>query len=325
MPTLVSIRRDMVFNKDLKQLLSMLGAVAAQNYYKLEYTKKKRFKEFMEAFSSLFEVLNLSKVSHAMLYSKSESKALIVITSNFGFMGGLNRSIVTKAIEDVDAKYFVVGEKGVELFKTMGKPCDVIEGQEPVSKTVVKDGKDLKEEILEIDYNFAVSLAEKAIDLIRSGEASKVYVMYAKPESFGKRDVKCVQVLPCCEAMPMDMIKVRNAAVGRELIVDSDYNEMVEYMVKMWTISKIMEILEDSKMAEFSARGISLSGAEKNLEENGEKLRKLYHDTRKEMIDKQNREIFSAVKVSRNKKAKKLKAKKLKDYKKVLQKMNNPL
>jgi adenine-specific DNA methylase len=62
----------------------------------------------------------------------------------------------------------------------------------------------------------------------------------------------------------------------------------------VWVTSKLFEVFEDSKLAEFSARAMHLEGSQQKVEKNYKKLRHQTFKAVHEKIDKGMRESFAA-------------------------------
>jgi hypothetical protein len=69
---------------------------------------------------------------------------------------------------------------------------------------------------------------------------------------------------------------------------------MVEYLSSVWVTSKLFEVFEDAKLAEFGARAMHLEGSQQKVEKNFKRLRHLCFKATHERTDKGLRESFSA-------------------------------
>ena len=82
---------------------------------------------------------------------------------------------------------------------------------------------------------------------------------------------------------------------------------MVEYLAGAWVTSKLFEVFEDSKLAEFSARAMHLEGSVQTVEKTYEKVRRQVFKAVHELIDKGMRECHAAKMIKEKKKKKKKK------------------
>jgi hypothetical protein len=69
---------------------------------------------------------------------------------------------------------------------------------------------------------------------------------------------------------------------------------MVEYLAGVWVTSRLFEICEDSKLAEFSARAMHLEGSVQKVEKERKKLEHKCFKAAHELIDKGMRESFAS-------------------------------
>ena len=94
--------------------------------------------------------------------------------------------------------------------------------------------------------------------------------------------------------------KQKTSAIGPgELIIESSLQSMIQYLVETWIVQRFYEILEDSKLAEFSARTVHLEESFQLLQERGKGIRFQYLRSWHELIDKGMRDIFSAQSIRR--------------------------
>ncbi|MDA0577307.1 MAG: hypothetical protein O3B24_04325, partial [Verrucomicrobia bacterium] len=83
-------------------------------------------------------------------------------------------------------------------------------------------------------------------------------------------------------------------AEARRVIVESRVSDLVEYLAGTWVATKLYEVFEDAKLAEFSARAMHLEGSFQRLKSDQKKLRQRTFRAVHEKIDKGMRESFTA-------------------------------
>jgi hypothetical protein len=81
---------------------------------------------------------------------------------------------------------------------------------------------------------------------------------------------------------------------AREVVVESSFDDMVEYLSGVWVTSKLFEVFEDGKLAEFSARAMHLEGSLQKVEKEYKKVKQKCFKATHELIDKGMRESFAA-------------------------------
>jgi hypothetical protein len=81
--------------------------------------------------------------------------------------------------------------------------------------------------------------------------------------------------------------------------VESSFEDMVEYLAGVWVASKLYEVFEDSKLAEYAARAMHLEDSAQKLGQEHKKLKHQCFRAAHELVDKSMRESFSSRKKKR--------------------------
>jgi len=293
------IRKDLRFNEELLHLIDTLKNIAGAQYHIME-KEKQRFDQFMDAFSDFFRVVNLVDVDDPLVRVTSETLGVVIVTSDSGFMGGLNQGVIRAALQARDAHpggqaaFVVVGEKGATFIGDQGLDFKFIQG--------------IAQETI---YEQAVEVRDHLVAEVLAGRMGKVVVAYPRPLSFTSQTIEVIGLLPCGELFDQDAESEvsRRSTVGRfvedagKVIVESSLSDMLEYLAGVWVTSKLFEVFEDSKLAEFSARAMHLEGSSQKVHKEYKKVKHLASKAAHELIDKGMRESFAATKNKREKKA----------------------
>jgi len=293
------LRKELQFNTELLQLIETLKNIAAAQYHMME-KEKERFDQFMEAFSEFFRVVDLVKVVDPLVQVVSDVLGIVVVTSDSGFMGGLNQGVIRAALRaqgslgNEKTALVVIGDKGSIVFSDMDRDFKFFGGigQETI-------------------YEQAVEIRDYIVGEVLARRMGKVVVAYAKPVSFSAQTIEVVNILPCAELFDRDAQSavsqhgagVKMIAEARRVIVESSFSDMVEHLAGVWVTSKLFEVFEDSKLAEFSARALHLEGSVQKVEKLQKSLKHLCFKAAHEKIDKGMRESFSATRKKRRRKA----------------------
>ena len=291
------IRRELKFNTELVQLIDTLKNIAAAQYQLME-KQKQRFYEFMAAFDGFFRVVSLVDVMNPLVRASSDVLGIVVLTSDSGFMGGLNQGVVRTALqvqgnlEDEQTALVVIGDKGALAFDAMGRRFRFFPGIHP-----------------ETLYEQSLEVRDYIVSEVLAGRMGRVTVVYPKPLSFTAQTVEVLRLLPCAElfepraeartntAQPAgESLRTRLAARARRVIVESSFADIAEYLATLWVSAKLFEVFEDGKLAEFSARAVHLEGSHQKLQQQQRKIRQMFFKAVHEKIDKGMRESFAAVK-----------------------------
>ncbi len=283
MRTVQGLREEWQLNADMTGLMDILKGIAVSEFWALA-KKQARFARFMNAFNGFLDVIDFSSVEHS--FAREEGNlAILMITSNEGFMGGLNNRVIRAAMahEEADnARILIVGEQGAAQFKILNHPFVGFPGIQSEER-----------------YYAAVDLRDYIIRETASGAFGRLIVYYPKPVSFMVQKVEELKVLPCT-----DLFKKKGKAVQgvEDVIIESSLHDMIQYLAETWIVQKLYEIFEDSKLAEFSARTVHLEESFQFLQEQGQGIRYQYLRTWHELINKGMRDIFAAQIVMRKEK-----------------------
>lgn len=297
------LRKELSFNTDLLGLIDTLKNVAGAQYHLME-KQKERFDEFMEAFAGFFRVVNLVEVENPLVKVVTPRLGIIVITSDSGFMGGLNQGVIRAALKaqgnlsDQDVSLVVIGDKGAAFFGDQGREFKFFQG---IGQDTI--------------YEQALEVKDYVVGEVLARRMGKVVLAYPKALSFSSQTIDAISLLPCAELFDVESDSVvaehvaGNAflASSRKVIVESSFSDMVEYLAGVWVASKLYEVFEDSKLAEFSARAMHLEGSLQKVEKEHKKVQHQVFKAVHEQIDKGMRECFSAKMIKEKKKRKKKK------------------
>lgn len=295
------LRKDLEFNAELLSLVETLKNVAGAQYHALE-KQKERFDDFMDAFSGFFRVVNLTAVEHPIVDVMSDVLGLMVVTSDSGFMGGLNSGVIREAIKvqgdlpNDKVSLVVIGDKGAGTFSDQRRKFKFFPG---INQDTI--------------YEQSLEIKEYVVNEVVEKRMGKLVVAYPKPLSFTSQTIASVNLLPCKELFEVEVdsevgrhtATKRFIADAQKLIVESAFSDMVEYLAGAWVTSKLFEVFEDSKLSEFSARAMHLEGSLQKVEKEYKKVKHQVSKATHELIDKGMRESHSAKMIKEKKKKKK--------------------
>ena len=282
------LRKELRFNTELTQLVETLKNIAASQYHAME-KEKQRFNEFMDAFAGFFRVVDLVDVHDPLVEASVDVTGIVIVTSDSGFMGGLNQGVIHAALETrkerAESQIMVIGEKGAAVLNDMGIKYKFFQG---VGQTTL--------------YEQALEIRDHIVAEVLSQRLGRVVVAYPKPVSFTAQTIDVIGLLPCGElfdkAAPSEvsrrLLEKNVLAEARKVIVESRFSDLVEYLSGVWVAAKLYEVFEDSKLAEFSARAMHLEGSYQELEREQKKLKHKTFKAVHERIDKGMRESFVA-------------------------------
>lgn len=284
MPGLQELKADLQINSELTEIVDALKVVAVSEFWQLDEKRKERSSTFLEAFEGFFRMLDFSSIEHPFARDKTGKLTLIILTSDERFMGGLNKRIVDTALEYPSAdsaEIAVVGIQGADYLRTLQREhthFDDLTSRKP--------------------FEAVSGLRDFVIEKGRKGEMGRLVIIYPKPVSFLIQTVEALPVLPCTELLFLEKRELRKRRLileaGEEVICDSTLEQLIEYLVRAWIAEKFIEVFEDARQAELSAKAVRLEESHEGLESRRDNLTHQYHRTHHEMLDKGMRETFSA-------------------------------
>lgn len=295
MALLSQLRRDLRFNAEFLQLIQTLKNVAASQYHMLE-REKERFADFMDQFAGFFRVVDMVRVEAPLVVVATEVVGIVLVTSDSGFMGGLNAGVI-EAGYDVQGtlpfekvRFIVIGERGASKLAEKGRDFKAFPGINQETR-----------------FEQALEIRDYIVEEVKQKRIGRVVVVHPRALSFTQQTVDTVPILPCGELFDKssDTEITRHAGMlkriqdARKVTVESSYEDMVEYLAGMWVASKLYEVFEDSKLAEFAARAMHLEDSSQKLAEEHKKLKHQCFRAAHELVDKSMRESFSSRKKKR--------------------------
>jgi ATP synthase F1 gamma subunit len=268
------LKKELELNNELTELLDVLKGIASSQFRALE-KKKERFAKFLGAFEGFFQMIDFSSVEHPFAKDTSGKLGIIMVTSDEGFMGGLNTRVINTAMNYTGAKearFIVIGERGAGYLKGLGHDFVKFPGIAGEER-----------------YEAAVKLKDYIMKEGLAGKFSRLILVYPKPISFTVQKIEAIKILPCSELFE------RKKAEDREnVIIESSLGSIIEFLLGAWITEKLFEVFEDSKLSEFSARTVHLEESHQVLLQRGRRIQFQYFRSHHDLVDRGMRETFSA-------------------------------
>lgn len=286
MRTLLEIKKEIEFNQGLIELIESLKTLAIAQFQAL-MQRKERFSKFFDSFESFFQLVDIAGIRHVLPEATSSKTGIIVITSDMGFMGGLNLKVIEAGLEmekQIPAELVVIGEKGADHLKDLGKPFTFFLGI-----------------TAEQQYEQAVKLKDYLLSRIKQGRLNKMCIVYPKPITFTIQKV-VVEEFSCAELFVHPVrSKTPEAAAppikGKKktkILIESSFSNIIEYLVGTWISYKLYEVFEDAKISEFASRTVHLEESHQNILQKNKRLRFDYTKSLHQLVDKNMRLSLSA-------------------------------
>lgn len=274
---LVKLRENLQFARELQDMIEVLkGATASQ--FRILQSKRKGFEPFKTRLEDFLSTLLVRRAVHPFLKERSHlSKAIVMITSDEGFLGSLNAMVISVGLEQASAQdeLIVMGERGARYLS---------ENQKAAFTFLPGIGDD-------ITYKRAVSVRDLLISRFLAKKIDSVLVVYPQFLSLTVQRIEATRILPCG-----DIFSAKQPVVRRRLetLVEPTEAKVVDYLVKAWMMQKLYDLFWESKLSECAARIIHLEGSYEEILSANKKLVYEYFKHFHEKSDKNIREIFAS-------------------------------
>lgn len=271
---LIRLKKDVLFNTELTHVVDVLKGIAAVRFHLLE-RQQLFFEQYGKTAEEFLTTVDFTKVGHPFIRSSVQRVGVVVVTSDAGFLGGLNSQVVNAGLKQVGTAGFllVIGERGSNLLRDLHVECETFPGIEESTRT-----------------SLALAVRDRIVHHILSGTCGRFLVVYPHPISFTVQKVTLEFLLPLEEWLVKKQTRMNPA----HLIWESRLEDLVEYLVVEWIGSRLEVIFALSRLAELAARAMHLEGSYQELIRQGKQLKLKYFRARHELIDRSMREIFSA-------------------------------
>ncbi len=276
MITLAKLKRSLELNKSLGTIVDILKTTALVQFRTFQF-KTKPNAEFFKEVEDVFKVFWYRRIKHPYFFERlSLPSAIIIITSDEGFLGGLNTLLINAALDRRRSKsdeFIMLGERGARYLEDQKEKF--------VSFPGISDEAGWKE-------------PEKVTGYVLGGYKRKfgsILVSYPKFVSLTHQKVEVIQLLPRLlgEGLADD-----TSRAGRDISIEPNDNRVVEATVELWLRYKLYEIFWLSKQSEYAARIMHLEGSTHELSSMSQRLRFDYFRRIHALSDKTIREISAA-------------------------------
>ena len=268
------IKEEIRFTSELGELLEVMKNLAIFQFYALQ-RKRERFERFFDVLRDFFRMLKRG-TEHYLISPKTDKACIVMITSNEGFMGGLNFRVIQSAMGQKyfdEADLIMVGERGTRYLKEMNRKFTSFSGAADAAER----------------YDLAARLKDHIVNGFSEKRFGRAFVSYPKSLSFMTQTVEMTQILP----LAPDILE-QSYEKEESFIIESSIDGIIEFTVGQFAEERLIQILEDSKLSEFSARVVHLEKSGQELEEKKRQLQLSYFRAYHEMIDRSTRELFSS-------------------------------
>lgn len=218
-------------------------------------------------------------VTHKLLQeNKSEKQMLIMLTTDRGFVGGLNINLFREVARDQskNIKFVVVGKKGTHFASKTGSE---------MLATFIAD------EVTNIEL--ARTLTKLAVDAFAAGEVRNVRIIYPDFQSTVKQVPTIKQVLPIqFETTINNEPLTKNQS--DDMLFEPSADSVMEQILPHYVLTQIYQTILEFRASEHSARMVSMKNATDAADDLVSDLTLTYNQARQEAITKELLDIITA-------------------------------
>ncbi len=277
---LIKLRENLRFARELQDMIDVLKGATASQFRSLQQ-RRKGFDDYKIRLDQFLTTLDARNVRHPFLRERANlPKAIVMITSDEGFVGGLNANIVNTGLEHASGmdELIVLGERGARYLS---------ENQSGSFVVLPAVGDD-------ITYRRAVALRDLLITRFLSKKVGSIMVVYQRFLSLTVQRVEVARVLPCGDIFGQKQgIRVRPKTMG-DFLVEPSPEKVVDFMVRAWLMQKLYDMFWESKLSECAARIVHLEGSHEEILNANKRLVHEYFKHLHSRSDKNIREIFAS-------------------------------
>lgn len=309
MRSIIELKKELLFNREMHEVIDILKKVAISQYQTLfnrrrAMTGQERYLKLLE---HSFDKIDLNWTNHPLFQNPLTNVLAVLITTDMGFLGGLNSNVADDTLKKIhprdNVRFFVIGEKGRDYLTDTGKDVAFL--------PAISDEIGINEAERIAQYIFTTSIRDKI---------GKVTITYPRFFSFAHQEVETLQLLPP-QSSPTNNTntgeenhpaenKSNPLPTGKEfgqITYEPFPAKVVDYLIKKWLVYRIYDICWHSKLSEFAARANHLEGSLRELDDSKKIIAFQYFRNKHEVTDRTIRDIFGGKLVANQQKLKKLK------------------
>ncbi len=281
----MKLKEQMQATNDLSDIVDVMKQVASTQLRQLE-GQHVRFELFSSALREFFYWMNVKDVKHPFFRSEAAARLIVLITSDAGFLGGLNTAITDEGFNGFDRKrgdaIAVIGDRGRQLLEDIGCPA---EGTFPGISAAIG-----REEIHAVE-----KLTVEGVLAKRFGSVTVVYPHYF---SITRQAVSRFELFPC-RAVPqedpaaLERVPTPVVSLKEQFLLESPLEAMIAFLVEQWTSERLYSLFWHSKLSELAARMFHLEESQQELSSEKKQLSAVYVKIVHEETDRSIREIVS--------------------------------
>lgn len=277
MKPLGQLKQEMEDSNNLADLIDALKLAASLRLNQFQKVKNID-SNFLESIDVLVSALEKDHIDHPLFFlEEGLPEAFVVVTSDGGFMGELNRLLVNAAQNRMDSErdeLIVIGTRGAQYAKECGLRF--------LEMDTITEPFDMKR---------IESLGNHLLDNYLTKKFGKTYIVYAKSESVSSQKVTVRSLLP----LSTEDFKKNSDRDGlienSKYFIEPDLKSVIESIVRLRFSVYLYDVFWDACFSEYAARLMHLEGSDQELQVLQKTMKRDYFRSAHEKADKSIREI----------------------------------
>ncbi|UCD14906.1 MAG: F0F1 ATP synthase subunit gamma [Candidatus Omnitrophota bacterium] len=276
MKALAKLKQDLEFIKGFGEVIDTIKTAALVEFRFFQGREKLINTAFLKELEGAFNLLMSGGIASPYLSAdKPLPQALVIITSDEGFLGELNTLCINSAFQNRQSdkdEIIVLGERGARYLADRGDNF--------VSFPGISERVDAKESQRLVNY------------LLRryNRHIGRITVVYPQFLSLTSQRITIFTLLPYSLTAPKLDVSRKQA----DMLIEPSLSKVVKSMVNLWMNYKLLEMFFSAKQAEFAARIMHLEGSTQELSLINKKVTLSYFKQLHALSDKTIREISAA-------------------------------
>jgi len=272
------LKQNLLFNNNLGDLIEVMKMAATSQFNQFRLQQEPAA-DFYTLLNSAYNLLP-SDSSTRTLFNPAQSLPglIILVSSDGGFLGGLNSLLISRLLETKrkQDEVVVLGQQGINYLH-----------EAKISFTSFESPGD------KLDVGKIGLLRDYLAKRYFKQEIGRVTVIYPKFINITVQQPEIENLLPL-ERKENVVLK------GKEILIEPDIKTVLKGWIKLWLDFRFYHIFWSSKLAEYAARIMHLEGSVQELNKINQHLHMEYFKYLHGLSDKSIRELYAARVMRRN-------------------------
>lgn len=273
---LAKLHHNLEFNKDLGELIEVMKLAATLQFNQFR-NRRAPTAEFLSSLEPAFKIILSQQKSHRLLESPSTDlpKALVLVSSDEGFLGELNALLVDRIMGErqMQDEIIVLGSQGADYLQQMNVGFKAFPS--------VGDN---------VEFRQVAEFRDTLFRRYLKREIRAIHIIYPHFISISFQQVESEALLPLPEASGSAV----DERLAKEFLIEPDFDSAIKGWVKLWLGFRLFQIFWTAKLAEYAARIMHLESSIQELNRVNQKLKIEYFKHMHSISDKSIREISSS-------------------------------